>query len=1736
MRASLFQSLSRASASPPSAYAHASLPFARREEAEAAEARLRPHDATQNRARRAPPGAKPLPTEDDEHFHSPRDFPTSPRLPLLLTASSVADNTPLSVAAARPLPASCSLLRHFLPTQARRGGRPPSSVDGEGGGLCGARDAAASEKEYARQAGGGLDSAADSVATGVSRFGRNETLNPSQGRQHGGSESDARRSRYGENGAQVKTLQTRTQFRSASRRLPSSKRAPPLLSELDREGRREKVATGTAPDVCRDDAHPARAESVSYPSQASEAGRAKTRMKAEELPPLSGRREREAAPADGREARSEPDERRRPEARSQSPAAPKTDARRVAASFLPRVALLGAAKSLQMRERREIERAEKGDAPVLLENFESLATHASLARRRLAGSPIPDTQRALNRRGLVSSAASPAPPSACLASSSSRRALPALAGLAARRRAAVRPRCFSSSLRDVPSRAAASVCASSLPSAAASSSASTRSSSHVRGSARRFVSSSSCRGAVSIGAASPHPAAGEPRLRLDREAASKRDSRRLRPVVPLSARAAVTQRTAGGGEAAVLASAPKDRQAAAAGARSQALQRAEEKASPEAEKEGDFSFFSYFTRGRECPPADGLPSREAPRDTHADEAGSEQEDRWRDSTVSTADEAKPFDSRRDPRRREPVVTSASSPVALVPPRSAEGDARDAKRDAGQRGEGKRRARDSRQTNGDGAHGFPPLSREGDSGGGAADRQPRERPPRAGRGTARETAEAAARIGEQPAGRGVAATEAEGDENDAKKRELEKPPQSTPRFGEQQSAMLERQATLGREEETEEEKARQGAEHCGGGWRPPSAVPGLYPSQPSHAAQETGKRGSSETPPSAAARPRYSARIPRSIRSLVAERELGARSLKKLTSATFSAASSSSAGPAHAAADDSAEGTRAAPLEHFGGDTRAEDPRWPGGLGESRAEARAQKKRRRSPCRRGRDTDGARGGSSLAFAAPVASASSAATPAPPPQGDSENGRPRIAVESKQKQEETKGRRGETREEVGNRKEAKTRAPTNSRVSLSHAGTRPEAEVSHSHKVTSSTAHARAPPLPPQTCARPSPRQAGGVQTAGRDSHSSLRVAGEETRSGDTRRRESSLTSAPLHARRRSSCGSSASSGSAAAAARGSRPCAPGGLPPLPSRGRRASQQRAPPAADRRASASVASSSPQPFAASSQDRSASLSGALASAAGSLPHNVSYFEWLAHSRFEASSSRGAAAAKAREDTTEGSEPGGLSTGSDAERGVRPGASVLRGGDAGRRGDGAHASADSREGAREGTEDGEDALGEKEIEDDGVCESADRAGGRTEPRIEDFCADSEVPIGCGRTGTVHRARCIGGPLLQRLLAFRYGGAVDESAISSPSPDALGEQTECICEGDDAAGDRANRGCGAGTREAPTEGASSRDAVAAIKVLSKATISQMRIRDQIKKERDIHLRLEHPNIVRFFSSFEDRQKLYFVLELANGGTLRDRLNRCRRMSEPEAAHLIFQLVDALCYLHARGIVHRDLKPENLLLHFEVEERKAGDLERRPLRASVEGGGAGESLLRDPLRSSPVRRSRSLYRFGQLKIADFGFACYCTSPPPSREQSFIDRRPSAALSPTASSFLAGLSTTHKRTTFCGTATYLAPEIVRKEPYDRKVDLWCLGVCLYELLMGRPPFVGDSKEALFSQICDVTDLPFARDISAEGRALICRLCSKQPEARPGAEEVLDDPWFLRYLGEEAHTKPERREAF
>ncbi|CAD8204514.1 unnamed protein product [Paramecium pentaurelia] len=104
-----------------------------------------------------------------------------------------------------------------------------------------------------------------------------------------------------------------------------------------------------------------------------------------------------------------------------------------------------------------------------------------------------------------------------------------------------------------------------------------------------------------------------------------------------------------------------------------------------------------------------------------------------------------------------------------------------------------------------------------------------------------------------------------------------------------------------------------------------------------------------------------------------------------------------------------------------------------------------------------------------------------------------------------------------------------------------------------------------------------------------------------------------------------------------------------------------------------------------------------------------------------------------------------------------------------------------------------------------------------------------------------------------------------------------------------------------------------------AIKLIEKQKMEEFHAENNILTEIRIQSKLHHPHIVELVEYFEDEKFIYLVQEYCSKGTLRQQICK-RRLQENEIYNYIYQLNEALIYLHRQRIVHRDLKLDNILL------------------------------------------------------------------------------------------------------------------------------------------------------------------------------------------------------------------------
>jgi len=230
------------------------------------------------------------------------------------------------------------------------------------------------------------------------------------------------------------------------------------------------------------------------------------------------------------------------------------------------------------------------------------------------------------------------------------------------------------------------------------------------------------------------------------------------------------------------------------------------------------------------------------------------------------------------------------------------------------------------------------------------------------------------------------------------------------------------------------------------------------------------------------------------------------------------------------------------------------------------------------------------------------------------------------------------------------------------------------------------------------------------------------------------------------------------------------------------------------------------------------------------------------------------------------------------------------------------------------------------------------------------------------------------------------------------------------------------------------------------IKSREKVAIKEMLVKPNQKEslvaEMAIMKSARHDNVVTFFGAYQHDGKISVVMELMDAGCLTEILDEFEvlKMNEAQISRVCLDVLQAIRYIHQMHCIHRDIKSDNILLN----------------------------------------------RKGQIKLADFGFACQLT-----KEKA-------------------------KRTSVIGTPYWMPPEIIGGHEYGTKVDIWSLGIMIMEMAEGEPPYMDyPPLRALF--MISTKGIPPLKEESKWSPPMVdflkkCIII--EPENRPGGEELLE----------------------
>ena len=274
---------------------------------------------------------------------------------------------------------------------------------------------------------------------------------------------------------------------------------------------------------------------------------------------------------------------------------------------------------------------------------------------------------------------------------------------------------------------------------------------------------------------------------------------------------------------------------------------------------------------------------------------------------------------------------------------------------------------------------------------------------------------------------------------------------------------------------------------------------------------------------------------------------------------------------------------------------------------------------------------------------------------------------------------------------------------------------------------------------------------------------------------------------------------------------------------------------------------------------------------------------------------------------------------------------------------------------------------------------------------------------------------------------------------------------------------------------------------IVAIKKMKKEEMHKKNQVLHVRAERDVLSEAKNQWIVELKFSFQDQKFLYLGMEYLPGGDLMTLLMARDILPEEDAKFYAAEMVLAIESVHEMGCIHRDLKPDNVLIGKD----------------------------------------------GHIKLSDFGLSkkldVFLD-----KNNKFISNQDNKILNNNNTNLsyaeqfrifknMKSKKRREKAFSTVGTPDYIAPEVFKQKGYGQEIDWWSLGVIMFEMMIGYPPFYSDSSTETCKKILNWEnnlEIRSEANISKEAVDILKKLIN-DPEkrlGRNGAEEVKQHPFF------------------
>ncbi|XP_006894163.1 PREDICTED: serine/threonine-protein kinase LATS2 [Elephantulus edwardii] len=281
--------------------------------------------------------------------------------------------------------------------------------------------------------------------------------------------------------------------------------------------------------------------------------------------------------------------------------------------------------------------------------------------------------------------------------------------------------------------------------------------------------------------------------------------------------------------------------------------------------------------------------------------------------------------------------------------------------------------------------------------------------------------------------------------------------------------------------------------------------------------------------------------------------------------------------------------------------------------------------------------------------------------------------------------------------------------------------------------------------------------------------------------------------------------------------------------------------------------------------------------------------------------------------------------------------------------------------------------------------------------------------------------------------------------------------------------------------------------ALYAMKTLRKKDVLNRNQVAHVKAERDILAEADNEWVVKLYYSFQDKDSLYFVMDYIPGGDMMSLLIRLEVFPESLARFYIAELTLAIESVHKMGFIHRDIKPDNILIDMDghIKLTDFGLCTGFRWTHNSKYYQKGNHIRQDSMEPSDLWDDVSNCRCGdRLKT------------------------------------LAQRARKHQRClahSLVGTPNYIAPEVLLRKGYTQLCDWWSVGVILFEMLVGQPPFLAPTPTETQLKVINwesTLHIPPQAKLSPEARDLITKLCCAADSrlGRAGTNELKAHPFF------------------